>query len=75
MNNQLPQIGWSMGAEVSQKSYQDIAMEGEKKKKKNTKTEKERTVIFTKGDLFKTILRLQSRKIMTKWHFPVCFIY
>lgn len=56
-----------MGAEVSQKSYQDIAMEGEKKKKKkNTKTEKERTVIFTKGDLFKTILRLQSRKIMTK---------
>ena len=55
-----------MGEEGSKKSYQDIAMEGKKKKKKNTKTEKERTVIFTKGDLFKTILRLQSRKIMTK---------
>lgn len=45
-----------MGAEVSQKSYQDIAMDREREK--TPKTEKERMVIFTKGDLLKTILRL-----------------
>lgn len=57
LNNQLPQIGRSRGAGVSQKSYQDIATE-RGRERETPETGKEIMVIFTRGDLLNLTLRL-----------------